>query len=153
MKKGLKGNSARRTKRKIARSRSPLQRQLGLEIEGRYFDLHGVFNKLNARHFGNRLRGYKVVWGRKRQERPKEYFISVLSRKKTALSASIPGSIRNSSRSGSSSTFFIMKCCTQSCPTKPTVMAGVVFTPTNSIAANASFASTNAPDVGKTKIL
>src|SRR5438094_780855 len=66
---------ARRTKRKIARSRLPLQRQLGLEIEGRYFDLRGLFNKLNARHFGNRLRGYKVVWGRKRRERPKEYFI------------------------------------------------------------------------------
>ena len=32
-------------------------------------------SKLNARHFGNRLRGYKVVWGRKRRERPKEYFI------------------------------------------------------------------------------
>jgi len=66
---------ARRTKRKISRSRLPLQRQLGLETEGRYFDLRGLFNKLNARHFGNRLRGYKVVWGRKRRERPKEYFI------------------------------------------------------------------------------
>src|SRR5438876_9809215 len=64
-----------RTKRKIARSRLPLQQQLGLDIEGRYFDLRGLFNKLNARHFGNRLRGYKVVWGRKRRERPKEYFI------------------------------------------------------------------------------
>src|SRR5438046_4497416 len=64
-----------RTKRKIARSRLPLQQQLGLDIEGRYFDLRGLFNKLNARHFGNRLRGYKVVWVRKRRERPKEYFI------------------------------------------------------------------------------
>ena len=64
-----------RTKRKIARSRLPLQQELGLETEGRYFDLRGLFNKLNARHFGSRLRGYKVVWGRKRRERPKEYFI------------------------------------------------------------------------------
>ena len=64
-----------RTKRKIARSRLPLQQELGLETEGRYFDLRGLFSKLNARHFGNRLRGYKVVWGRKRRERPKEYFI------------------------------------------------------------------------------
>ena len=74
----LKGDMARRTirtKRKIARSRLPLQQQLGLDTEGRYFDLRGLFNKLNARHFGNRLRGYKVVWGRKRRERPKEYFI------------------------------------------------------------------------------
>src|SRR5439155_262040 len=75
MKRGSKGNSAKRTKRKIARSRLPLQRQLGLETEGRYFDLRGLFDKLNARHFSNRLRGYKVVWGRKRRERPKEYFI------------------------------------------------------------------------------
>jgi len=66
---------ARRAKRKIARSRLPLQRQLSLETEGRYFDLRSVFDKLNARHFSNRLRGYKVVWGRKRRERPKEYFI------------------------------------------------------------------------------
>src|SRR5207244_11700752 len=64
-----------RTKRKIARSRLPLQQELGLDTEGRYFDLRGLFNKLNARHFGNRLRGYKVVWGRKYRERPKEYFI------------------------------------------------------------------------------
>ena len=66
---------AKRAKRKIARSRLPLQRQLGLETEGRYFDLRSVFGKINARHFGNRLRGYKVVWGRKRRARPKEYFI------------------------------------------------------------------------------
>jgi len=37
--------------------------------------LRSVFDKINARHFSNRLRGYKVVWGRKRRERPKEYFI------------------------------------------------------------------------------
>ena len=66
---------AKRTKRKIARSRLPLQRQFGLETEGRYFDLRSVFDKINARHFSNRLRGYKVVWGRRRRERPKEYFI------------------------------------------------------------------------------
>src|SRR5438477_7268605 len=64
-----------RTKRKIARSRLPLQQELGLDTEGSYFDLRGLFNKLNARHFGNRLRGYKVVWGRKYRERPQEYFI------------------------------------------------------------------------------
>jgi hypothetical protein len=66
---------AKRTKRKIARPRLPLQRQLDLEIGGRYFDLREMFDKLNARHFGNRLRRYKVVWGRKREEKPREYFI------------------------------------------------------------------------------
>jgi hypothetical protein len=66
---------AKRTKRKVARPRLPLQRQLELETGGRYFDLRGMFDKLNARHFGNRLRGYKVIWGRKRQEKAREYFI------------------------------------------------------------------------------
>lgn len=65
----------KRTKRKIARPQLPLQRQLGLEMGGRYFDLRAIFDKLNARHFNNRLRGYKVVWGRKRRARPREYFI------------------------------------------------------------------------------
>ncbi|MBV9009776.1 MAG: hypothetical protein JO354_11520 [Verrucomicrobia bacterium] len=66
---------AKRTKRKIARPRLPLQRQLELENEGRYFDLRAMFEKLNSRQFSNRLRGYKVVWGRKRRERPREYFV------------------------------------------------------------------------------
>lgn len=66
---------AKRTKRKVARPQLPLQRQLSLETEGRFFDLRAIFDKLNARHFGNRLRGYQVVWGRKRRERPQEYFI------------------------------------------------------------------------------
>jgi hypothetical protein len=66
---------AKRTKRKIARPKLPLQRQLQLETGGRYFDLRTMFDKLNARHFRNRLRGYKVIWGRRRRERPKEYFI------------------------------------------------------------------------------
>jgi hypothetical protein len=66
---------AKRTKRKIARQRLPLQHQLEFETGGRYFDLRGMFDKLNARHFENRLRGYKVVWGRKREEKPREYFV------------------------------------------------------------------------------
>ena len=66
---------AKRTKRKIARPRLPLQRQLELENEGRYFDLRAMFEKLNSCQFSNRLRGYKVVWGRKRRERPREYFV------------------------------------------------------------------------------
>lgn len=71
----MKGHTAKRSKRKAARPRLPLQRQFDLENEGRYFDLRRIFDKLNARHFANRLRGYRVVWGRKRKERPKEYFI------------------------------------------------------------------------------
>lgn len=67
--------AAKKTKRKLAHSRLPMQQQLNLEEEGRYFDLREIFDRLNARHFRGRLRGYKVVWGRKRKRRPKEYFV------------------------------------------------------------------------------
>lgn len=66
---------AKKTKRKLAYSKLPLQRQLNLEEEGKYFDLRAMFDQLNARYFGGRLRGYKVVWGRRRRRRPKDYFI------------------------------------------------------------------------------
>jgi len=66
---------AKRTKRKIARPKLPLQRQLEFETDGRYFDLRAMFEKLNSRYFGNRLRGYKIIWGKRRQERPRENFI------------------------------------------------------------------------------
>jgi len=52
-----------------------MQRQLNLEDEGKYFDLRAIFDEINAKHFRGRLRGYKVVWGRRRKRRPKEYFI------------------------------------------------------------------------------
>ncbi len=52
-----------------------MQRQLNLQHEGKYFDLREIFDRLNARYFRGRLRGYKVVWGRRRKNRPKEYFV------------------------------------------------------------------------------
>ena len=52
-----------------------MQRHLNLCDEGRYFDLREIFDRVNARHFRGRLRGYKVVWGQRRKERPREYFI------------------------------------------------------------------------------
>lgn len=66
---------AKITKRKQAHPKLPLQRQLHLQHEGRYFDLRAIFDRLNERHFRNRLRGYRIVWGRRRKQRPKEYFI------------------------------------------------------------------------------
>lgn len=66
---------ARKTKRKAAYPRLPMQRQLDLEQEGQYFDLRAIFDGLNARYFRNRLRGYKVVWGRRRKQLPKGYFV------------------------------------------------------------------------------
>jgi hypothetical protein len=66
---------AKKTKRKIAHSKLPMQRLLPLQHEGRYFDLRAIFDRLNEKHFRGRLRGYKVMWGRRRKQRPKEYFV------------------------------------------------------------------------------
>jgi hypothetical protein len=66
---------AKKAKRKLAHPKLPMQRQLNLRHEGRYFDLRAMFDELNERHFGGRLRGYKVMWGRQRKHRPKEYFV------------------------------------------------------------------------------
>jgi hypothetical protein len=52
-----------------------MQRLLPFQHEGRYFDLRAIFVELNERHFAGRLRGYKVMWGRRRRQRPKEYFV------------------------------------------------------------------------------
>jgi len=66
---------AKKTKRKALYPRLPMQQQLNLEHEGRYFHLREIFDSLNARFFRGRLRSYKVVWGRRRKRRPKELFI------------------------------------------------------------------------------
>jgi hypothetical protein len=66
---------AKKTKRKLAHPKLPMQRQLNLRHEGKYFDLRAIFDRLNGRHFRGRLRGYKVIWGRRRKHRPKEYFV------------------------------------------------------------------------------
>ena len=66
---------AKKTKRKLAHPTLPMQRQLNLEHEGEYFDLRAMFDRLNTRYFRGRLRGYKVVWGRRRKQLPKEYFV------------------------------------------------------------------------------
>src|ERR1041384_6711775 len=71
---GLK-NMAKKTKRKIAYSKLPMQRQLNLQSEGKHFDLRRIFADLNQRYFRGRLRGYKVIWGRRRKQRPREYFV------------------------------------------------------------------------------
>jgi hypothetical protein len=68
-------NMATKTKRKIAHPKLPMQQQLNLQLEGKHFDLRAIFDRLNDRHFRGRLRGYRVMWGRRRKRRPKEYFI------------------------------------------------------------------------------
>ena len=48
----------KKTKRKLARPKLPMQRQLNLRHEGRYFDLRQLFDRVNEKHFRGRLRGY-----------------------------------------------------------------------------------------------
>ena len=67
---------AKKTKRKLAHPKLPMQRHLNLRHEGKYFDLQQIFDQLNARYFRGRLRDYDVKWGRRRKQRAKEYFIS-----------------------------------------------------------------------------
>ena len=63
------------TKRKLAHPTLPMQRQLNLRHEGTHLDLRAIFGDLNIRYFRGRLRGYKVMWGRRRKHRPLENFI------------------------------------------------------------------------------
>ena len=65
---------AKKTKRKVARPKLPLQRQFNIAHEGKNFDLRRIFDDLNERYFGGRLRNYTVTWGRRRRNRPREYF-------------------------------------------------------------------------------
>jgi hypothetical protein len=65
----------RTTKRKLAHPKLPMQRQLNLRHEGTHFDLRAIFDDLNRQHFRGRVRGYNVVWGRRRKQRPREQFV------------------------------------------------------------------------------
>ncbi|PYI86038.1 MAG: hypothetical protein DME54_07995 [Verrucomicrobia bacterium] len=65
----------KKTKRKLARPQLPMQRQLNLRDEETHFDLRPIFERLNQRYFRGRLRGYRVVWGRRRKHRPRDHFV------------------------------------------------------------------------------
>src|SRR6266566_7072877 len=71
----MAGKKKAKTKRKLAHPKLPMQGQLNLRQEGTHFDLRPIFDDLNRRYFRGRLRDYKVIWGRRRKRRPKEYFI------------------------------------------------------------------------------
>jgi hypothetical protein len=55
-------------KRKLSTPKLPMQRQFAFQEKGRFFDLRKVFDKLNGRYFRNQLRGYTIMWGRKRKQ-------------------------------------------------------------------------------------
>ncbi len=62
-------------KRKVGHPKFPLQRTFSFAEQGRHHDLGEIFDKLNARYFGNRLKGYHVEWGRRRRERPRNEIV------------------------------------------------------------------------------
>ena len=62
-------------KRKVSTPKLPMQRQFAFPEQGRFFNLRRVFDKMNSRYFGNRLRGYTILWGRKRRQRPKDQIV------------------------------------------------------------------------------
>lgn len=64
-----------KSKRKLSASRLPIQQQLPFAHEGRFFDLKAIFDKVNARFFGNSLKGYTITWGRRRRLAPRRYFV------------------------------------------------------------------------------
>jgi hypothetical protein len=69
--------SAPSPKRKIGTPRLPMQRQFDfIDLsQGRIFNLRAIFDKLNALYFRNRLRGYSIVWGRRRRGRPRDQIV------------------------------------------------------------------------------
>jgi hypothetical protein len=64
-------------KRKACSPRMPMQRQFDFpeSSQGRFFNLRAIFEKLNARYFRNRLRGYTIEWSRKRKSRPRDQIV------------------------------------------------------------------------------
>ena len=144
---------AKKTKRKIAHPKLPMQRQLNLQHEGKYFDLRAIFDRLNARHFRGRLRGYKVIWGRRRKRRPKEYFIFGTIQEEdriirinpllgSAFRSALVSPIRPLSRNAALGRAGRSRARA----------AGAGFTPKNSISANASSRAIGGRAVGKKRI-
>lgn len=72
-----KARPGRTPKRKACAPHFPLQRQFEFSEpgQGRYFNLREIFDKLNERYFGNRLKRYRIVWGRRRATRPREMIV------------------------------------------------------------------------------
>ena len=68
-------SGARVRKHHLAIVRKPFQRQFEFASEGRFFDLREIFDRMNARYFGNRLRRYTITWARRCSVRPKNSIV------------------------------------------------------------------------------
>ena len=71
----VKPGSKRPQKRHSLAPQGAVQRQFEFSTEGLHFDLQTVFNRVNARYFRNRLRGYQITWGRRRRRKPESYIV------------------------------------------------------------------------------
>ena len=74
-KKTAKVANKRPGKRHSLAPHGAVQRQFEFSTEGRHFDLQAIFDRINARYFGNRLRSYTITWGRRRRKRPASYIV------------------------------------------------------------------------------
>jgi hypothetical protein len=63
------------TKRHSMAHSGEIQRQFEFNTEGVHFDLREIFDRLNAKYFGNRLKRYHIMWGRRRKQRPQSYIV------------------------------------------------------------------------------
>ena len=68
-------NHKRPGKRHSLAPQGEVQRQFEFSTEGRHFDLQEIFDRINARYFRNRLKGYTITWGRRRRRRPTTYIV------------------------------------------------------------------------------
>lgn len=74
--KGAKKTRAKAVvKRHSMAPRGELQRQFDFSTEGKHFDLREIFDRLNAKYFGGRLRRYTITWGRRRRKKPQSYIV------------------------------------------------------------------------------
>jgi len=64
-------------KRKACAPSFPLQRQFEFPEsgQGRFSNLREIFDKLNERYFGQRLKRYRIVWGQRRATRPQSMIV------------------------------------------------------------------------------
>jgi hypothetical protein len=130
---------AKKTKRKVAHPTLPMQRQLNLQHEGKYFDLREIFDRLNA--IFSRIACAVTKWFGAGAETPAEriFYFRTIQEEDRVIRINplldqpfVPLWFLN--------TCSITKCCIRWCRTNrngPT--AGVGCTPKNSIGANANF--------------
>ena len=146
------GRKKKTTKRKLAHPTLPMQQRLNLRHEGTHFDLRAIFNDLNQRHFRKRLRGYKVVWGRRRKHRPREQFVFGTIHEEDRMIRINPALDQPFVPLWFLRYVLYHEMLHSVVPDELLSRNHQQVTPKNSIVANANFAIIDEPAAGKTKI-